>query len=250
MSETRTRIYRAMLDREDGMGLHEIAREVGLDSSPTLHHLRTMEREGGVERFLPPGSVRPRYRLRPFFSAFWMDPASHVFASWAVRDRISWRFPLASRIEDDRARQTALAFLRLADRSGVFRPEWRRVGDHRKRASKALPPVSEADRERALGIRVVAYGSVVTGGLGARSDLDLLALVGAGRGFEATRDELLDLAASVNLEAPRHLDLKVFTEGTLLESAPRFARNVERDSMILYSSYEGGEYEPVLVEAP
>lgn len=228
---TRERLYRILLGREGGASLAELSRELGMAGPPILHHLRAMLADESIEKFTPPGSARPLYRLRPRVSIWWMDPASHRFEVWSSRRPISWHYPLVSRIPDERAQDAVLAFLRHAREKRLFLPPLE------KRKGRA--------NERSHGVRIIAYGSIMREEAGASSDVDLLALTGPA---SKAREALLDAAAEVNLDAPRRIDLRVFAEGSLTRLAPRYAATVERDGFVVYSSFEGGEYEPILLE--
>lgn len=199
-----------------------------------------MIQEGMVER--DETHRRPRYRALPHFAAEWVDPVRGTAHAWRLRDRISWRFPLTSRIVDPGARQSALLFLRQAEFEGLLVPPHLLPAD--KWATGRAKGVKGAADARSLGLRVVLYGSAARNDMGPSSDVDLLVLVGPRLRLEAMRDAMKNVAAGVNLAAPRKVDVR--TVGPASDLPPAFVEGVRRDGFVLYSNYEGGEYEPIL----
>lgn len=244
--DTRERIVRALLARPDGMGLTELSRSVGMAGPPVLHHLKRLLAEGAAERFVPEGANRARYRLRPFLSATWIDPATGTFATWSSPRRVDWRYPLVSRLSDTAIQDSVNLFLRLVEEQGLFHVHAAPTPKGRgRKAARGPGPSNVQERMRAYGVRIVAYGSAARGDTGPRSDADLLALTGPA--LDA-KEALLDVAAEANLSAPRRVHLFVFREGDLAKAGNRFADEVRRDGFVIYSSFSGGEYEPILRE--
>lgn len=244
MASLRDQVLQAVLELPNGGTLTEIAQALRRDPPPIYHHLQTLVHEGILRRDESQG--RPRYLAQPYFAATLVLPETAQVTSWAISDRVSWRFPLTSRILDKRARDTVILFLRQADWEGLFtRPDLLT-----KEAKKGLGRTRGLKRqvipEKALGWRFVVYGSVARGLAGPSSDVDLLALPGPAIDGEAYVDPMKDIAAAVNLASPRRLDVKVVVPSR--PPSPDFVREVRRDGILVYSTYDGGEYEPLLEE--
>lgn len=232
----------AVLGSPGGASLSEVAAALVRDPPPVLHHLQALVHEGLLRRDESAG--RPRYHAQPYFAATLVLPEAGKVARWAITDRVSWRFPLTSRIADKRARDAVILFLRAVDRSGLLtRPDLLTKGSKRGRGrTRALK--RGADPEKAYGWRFVAYGSVARGEAGPSSDVDLLALPGAALDPQGYVDAFKDLAAEVNLGAPRRLDVNVLDLAK--PPFPGIVEAVRRDGFVVYSTYDGGEYDPLL----
>lgn len=229
-----------VLAHPEGAGLTAIAADLGRDRPAVLHHLQALVAEGLVER--DERGTRPLYRARAYFSATWVDPASRRFVQWRVSDRVSWRFPLASRIADAKARDATLLFLRQAEHDGILAPPHlmpRRLKAKLPRGSAARG----ADGARHHGIRFLVYGSAARNDMGAASDVDILALPGPGLDGTLLASALRDVAATVNLVAPRRVDVNTVHPKSL--PPPALAAAARRDGFVVYSTYEGGEYDPM-----
>lgn len=238
MAALREEVLRAVLLRENS-SLSELAAHLGREPPVVLHHLQSLVQEGLVER--DESSTRPVYRALDFFSATWVNPLTKTVERWAISDRISWRFPLVSRLPDVRGRKTVHDFLSLADRRGIFVDPHLLTGEARNHRTSRKGFKPKEDREVARGIRVVVYGSVARGDVGPSSDIDVLVLLGPAA--QDVEPILEDLVAEVNLGAPRRLDLVVVSPERKLSA--RFIAAVQRDGRVVFSSYERGFYEPI-----
>ena len=243
MASLRDQVLATVLARSGGgASLTEVAVALGRDPPPVLHHLQALVHEGLLRRDESAG--RPRYYAQPYFAATLVLPEAGKVAQWAIADRVSWRFPLTSRIMDKRARDTVILFLRAADRSGLLTRPHLLTKESKRGRSRTRGLKRGADPEKAYGWRFVVFGSVARGEAGPSSDVDLLALPGAALEPADFVEEVKDLAAEVNLVGGRRLDVNVLDPAK--PPFPGLVEAVRRDGFVVYSTYDGGEYEPVL----
>lgn len=246
MASLRDQVLELVLGSPGGASLKEVAVALGRDSPPVLHHLQALVHEGLLRR--EEGTGRPRYHAQPYFAATLVLPESGQVARWAITDRVSWRFPLTSRIADKRARDAVILFLRAVDRSGLLaRPDLSAKSSKRGRG-RARTAENGGYSEKSHGWRFVVYGSVARGEAGPSSDVDLLALPGAALRPRDYVNEIRDLAAEVNLAGHRRVDVNVFDRAN--PPFPGLVEAVRREGFIVYSTYDGGEYEPLLEDEP
>lgn len=220
----------------EGATLTEVARGLGSQGPPVLHHLRNLVIEGRLARL---GEQRgPRYVAQRSARIEWIEPRLRRTWSWESR-AIDWRYPLASRLPDAPAQESAALVLRMADEDGLFHLAARRgVGRHPGRA----PEASDASAVVSHGVRVFAYGSCARGDAGPRSDLDLLWLTGPS--IDVAR-EIREITATASLVAPRNIDSKTVPVDKYKRLPGRLREELEREALIVFSSYAGGEAEPL-----
>lgn len=236
MTNLRDEVLRALLSRGEAT-MTELAAQVKRSPPVVYHHLVSLVQEGMVARDDSAG--RPIYRPLEFVSVTWVDPKTRRLDRWAASGGISWQFPLVSRIADLRARNTVLQFLLRAEARGLFvRPHLLTGEARRGRATKGRS--RGADPGRAYGLRVVVYGSAARGDLGPNSDVDLVVLQGPSHDASALID---DLAAEVNLESERRLDVRTIKDATKLSGTLR--DNIELEGRLVFSTYEDGYHEPI-----
>lgn len=240
MSALRDQILEALLQRQDGAGLAEVAAAVGRPPPLVHHHLSALVQDGMVTRDETRG--RPRYRASPYFSAVWVAPEAGRLVRWTIQGAISWRYPLTSRIGDAAARETVLRFLREAEAEGLLQNPIH-LGSHLRR--KRVRKIGGGSAEKALALRFAVFGSVARGEASPSSDVDLLALPGPSLDIA---EELKDVAAETNLASPRRLDLLVARPDA--KPNPRLAEAVRREGFVVYSLFEGGEADPLFPEVP
>ena len=160
----------------------------------------------------------PRYAVLPHIRCEWIDPDHRIHESWQSSQPIDWRFPLVSRVPDERAQQ--------------FLYEWL----DRAQARQILPGFRsrfEKNQSRIPLVQVVVYGSCARGDAGTDSDLDLLLVGDASR---KTMDALVSLAHEVALETGRPPDVRVMDEGTWNSSTPAFRARVEHEAKTVFSN--------------
>src|SRR5579885_1648812 len=125
-----------LLLKPEGATLTEIAAMAGKAPAAAFHALRGLVQDGLVERV---EATRPVYRAKDHFSAVWIVPSQGRRYAWSTDGRISWRFPLVSRLPDERARQSVTAFLGLAQERGLFTDPHNLTAEAR-RGSRATKP--------------------------------------------------------------------------------------------------------------
>lgn len=231
MADVRGDLLKALLERHQA-SLSELANHVGREPSLTLHHLQALVHEGVVER--DETGNRPVYRPRHYFSAFWVNPDDALAERWAVARRISWRFPLASRIADDRAAGAAIEFLKTAEAAGLFGDPTALTRERRRGETWYLPLPPKEDWTAARRVRVAVFGSAARGEMGRSSDLDLLVLAGKGIHLDRLRRRVEDVVAEVNLTAPRRLDVKVVAG--LADLPSRYVAEIRRDAKVIHAT--------------
>lgn len=137
--------------------LKDIASAAHMQPPTALVHLRKLEEEGKVQKVATPDG--PRYALHPFLRCEWLDPGQGIHETWQSKTAVDWRFPLVSRIRDDRAQGFLVEWLDRAQARGLLPPSASRFEPQ----STRLPEFS-----------VVVYGSCARGDAGTNSDLDIL----------------------------------------------------------------------------
>ena len=238
----RGKVLQAVLEAgPGGATLTEVARSIGSQGPPVLHHLRNLVIEGRVARI---GQERgPRYAAQPGVRIEWLDPRARRAWSWECRT-IDWRYPLASRVPDALAQESIALLLRMADEEGIFQG----AGKHGPRRShKRGPPAGGGiPPSEWFGVRVFAYGSCARGDASPRSDVDLLWLLGPGAAF---KDDIQTLSAEASLVTPRNVDSKAVPAQDYGRLPERLREALSREALIVFSSYAGGESEPLPREA-
>lgn len=232
----RERILRVLEGAPDGLSLQETAALIERTPPPTHRLLQNLASEGRVER--RGEQKEARYRLRPGVRVEWTHRSergslSWYRAAWHQHGVVDWRFPLASRIPDERGRDTVLSFLRETWHRGYLTP-WLLppyLDLHSNDSNLTWAKLSVDERAELLkdpsnhgGIEVIAFGSCVRDEARDHSDVDVIAVTpveGAGSWNGVPQfpyeDRLHELADAINLGARRTLDLKVFSEDRLLE---------------------------------
>jgi predicted nucleotidyltransferase len=182
-----------------------------------LAHLRRLQEEGKVQKVET--SEGPRYAVLPFLRCEWIEPGSGIKETWQSASPVDWRFPLVTRIPDERAQS--------------FLVEWL----DRAQARQLLPPPRSRFEPAAGGkhrlLQVLVYGSCARGDAGPHSDLDLLV-----RGDVPKRafERLRDLAHEVALTNGRTPDIRLMDDATWDTSTDAFRRSIGREGKTVYST--------------
>jgi predicted nucleotidyltransferase len=195
--------------------LKELAEYLGVKPPSAYRRLQQMESDGKVARIETPKG--PRYAARPFLRCEWIDPERGIHANWQSSQRIDWRFPLVSRVRDDRAQE--------------FLFEWL----DRAQARQLLPAYKSRYEAQAKipSLLVVVYGSCARGDAGPNSDLDLLLF---GDAPKRMLEALKDLAHEVALKGGRSPDVRFMDEATWQKGTPAFRESIQRDGRTVFAN--------------
>lgn len=203
--------------------LKDIATAAKMQPPTALVHLRRLEEEGKVEKRSTPDG--PRYAVLPYLRCEWIDPDHGIQQTWQSKVAVDWRFPLVSRVPDERAQ--------------AFLLEWL----DRAQARDLLPAYQsrhEPQAKRPHGLHIVVYGSCARGDAGATSDVDIL-LVGDLPKRDIER--LKDLAAEIALRGGRRPDVR--SVGADLKGVgATLAETLRREGRTIFTSLP----EPAFIE--
>lgn len=180
-----------------------------------LAHLRKLEDEGKVHKVSTPDG--PRYALQPFLRCEWLDPDHGMQETWQSSTGVDWRFPLVSRVRDERAQAFLLEWLDRAQARGLLPAYWSR---HEPQAVR--PPE----------FSIIVYGSCARGDAGTSSDLDILL-----RGDLSKRQAqaLKDLAHEVALQGGRRPDVRAVPTD-LKGAGPALVDALRRDGRTIFTN--------------
>ena len=210
LSDPDFELLRAMVrlrrDGEEPPSLTVLAAKLGTSASLLSRRLRKLHEAGWVDRQQVPtlDGREVRYLPRTGVTVRWVDPEKGRADEWSAPE-VDWDFPLVSRVPDEDARRTLVAFLR------------------RLRANGWLDaPLANTQRKKHegifsahLGLSIVLYGSTATGRASASSDVDLVVVQSEDQGVEMA-DSVADVASEVSLATPRPLQVATW-EMTALE---------------------------------
>ena len=203
--------------------LKDIAAQAGLQPPTALAHIRRLQDQGKLQRVATPDG--PRYAVLPFVRCEWIDPDHGINTAWQSSRPIDWRFPLVSRVPDQRGQDFLNEWLDRAQARGL-------LPTSRSRFEK---------QDKLHSLQVIAYGSCARGDAGPNSDLDLL-LHGdmPKRGLEA----LKDLAHEVALKTGRPPDIRLMDTTTWQSASAAFKESIRRDGKTVWSN----DYDALFLE--
>lgn len=196
--------------------LKEIAAAAHVQPPTALVHLRRLQDEGKVQRV--DTEFGPRYAVLPFLRCEWIEPDREIKETWQSTHPVDWRFPLVTRVPDERAQ--------------AFLLEWL----DRAQARQLLPPPKsrfEQAAEKHRLLQILVYGSCARGDAGPNSDLDILVY---GDVTKKAFEQLKDLAHEISLVKGRAPDVRLMDRQTWDTSTPAFQQAVYRDGKTVYSN--------------
>jgi predicted nucleotidyltransferase len=221
LQETRDAIVRLLLKRTgaEGLRLKDIADELHLSNAAVLAHLGILQSQGLVETrhegSLGRGS---RYWPKPAFQGLWVDPSAKRLSEWSAKAPVDWRFPLVSRVRDEKAQEFLLKWFDLLQFKGKL-PKMR--SKHHK---EVFPPAL---------VQIVVYGSCARGDANARSDLDILIFTDAPR---RAAQELADLAHEASLGVGRSPDVRIIGPKEWTAAGAAFKENIRAEGLTVFSN--------------
>jgi len=243
MQSTDERILTALASGP--LALFDVAEQVQRSPSATLRRLQFLASSGHIERL--GDRKEARYRLRPRLAIEWAHgegtPPRWIRASWqATEAPADWRFPLASRLQDENGRAALTQFLRALWLQGLTTPWLREAtgsGKTNKKSRKSAGNDAAPDpNPDAVGFDVIAFGSCVDGNTRDDSDLDLI-LFESVDSKSSLHEQFQSIADSVNLTAPRYIDLHVVARADFdNEHSPfptELRNSILRDGVTVYS---------------
>ena len=195
--------------------LKDIASEAHMQPPTALVHLRKLEEEGKVQKVATPDG--PRYALHPFLRCEWLDPRQGIHETWQSKTAVDWRFPLASRIRDDRAQAFLVEWLDRAQARGLL-PTY---------ASRFEPQLT-----RSPEFSIVVYGSCARGDAGTNSDIDILLCSDLPK---RQLDALKALAHEVALKGGRRPDVRLAGPG-LKGAGSGLAETIRREGKTVFTN--------------
>jgi predicted nucleotidyltransferase len=211
------------VQRDRRLKLEDLSDALEISPSLLVRRLQKLVAQGWVERRQ---EVMPRgravyYLPRARVSIQWISLLSGVALEWSLGDEISWDFPLVSQLPDAGARETLRRFL-LGLRAGG------RLDAARHSSEASIGESGEP------GVTVVVYGSTARGTASKESDVDVVVFAQDA----ADEDEIVDVAASVSLEAPRSLQVRVVPIGALGKMPPQIRKALKQDGLVVFDGLE------------
>lgn len=206
--------------------LKDIAQHVGMQPPTVLAHLRRLEAEGKVMRV--DWHEGPRYAVLPSLHCEWIDPDHGMRDAWRTSQPVDWRFPLVTRVRDQRAQRFLVEWLDRAQARGLLPPFRSR---HEPKADVPL-------------LQAVVYGSCARGDAGPNSDLDVLVVGDLGK---KTMTALVDLAHEVALRGDhRNPDVRTLDAKGWGQATAPFRTSIAREGKTVFTN----DYDAPFLERP
>ncbi len=226
------------------LSLAQAAERIGLSPPATHRQLQGLVKRGFARRIVTNKAVT--YSLSSAVEISLLVPPANGIPGFAHRwfreGHFDWRYPLASRLPDERGRTALSLFLREVEARGWFSP-WllsyvdTSMNSHNHvwaNLSSFERNERMADRTNHGAVHVYAYGSCVTGAAHQDSDLDLLVIHEMTQAniprfpYEAA---IVDLVKKLNLSAPRRLDVRTYGEDEFFDGLTNLHARA-RDSIL------------------
>lgn len=234
LQETRAAIVRLLLNKAgaEGLRLKDLTEALYLSNAAVLSHLGILQREDLIDtKHEGTWGRGTRYWPRTAFQAIWVNPPAKRLRQWSSTTAVDWRFPLVSRIPDDRAQEFLHRWFDRLQFKGAL-PRMRS-----KYNKDSAPPAS---------VQVLVYGSCARGDANARSDLDILIVTDSPKRAAAV---LVDLAHEASLGAGRSPDIRILGPKQWKAADAAFKANIRAEGLTVFSNDPNAPFMEDSVEA-